>query len=667
MAANAENVIPISLRPLPKQKPEFDSLKSIAGRIHTKYGGFRHITEDELRRQISEPDHGLDMTTDGAEVGESDIDASQEKGTQEFIAANRMKMMQYLGTALNETLLLLDFTSLLESGYPVESQRYDKLGASSMSAALKQKVPAGSLALDEWENMPDITEEKAADNLKTAIGGRMASLTNSVDALLDSATRLEQDVKNETKYWEQVLSVQDSGWTVFRSPVDRRHVSVQVASMEAGPLFKGQGLVQFETDSQGEVSTKHSSASEPKMIQVRIEEGNQVIGSSHLSIRPSNAGSGIPLHTQVLHARDSLFEEELFHEMVVETRALFSLGVHVRDQTIRIPISDSADEAQSTTILVDLVSLRDINEMHSEGPSDHFAESVALSLRVLLSNLHRQRLIRRTSRPPPLSDQKRPSPSSSILRPLMKFVQHQTTLLAIQTFLTDIGTVMHSAGLATNVRLSTVSQSTKVENSQQTTSENNLTISDLMSEPAISSIDVYLPSSLDEESDQSKITVVVQTNLHKPPFSTNFSLSLPPLVVRILYGPSVWQPRRFEVPNITTLYSMLGEIFALDIAHNVLFTDYLAAFTGWMPVSRAAEITQRGDDDNAGDKGSVEVTLTSAASDVKLQLACRSPSGRIMIEEWDGVNPPIKKGIVDVVEDFAKACRNSNSGNSEGI
>jgi mediator of RNA polymerase II transcription subunit 17, fungi type len=666
MATNTENVIPISLRPLPKQKHEFESLKSIAGRIHSKYGGFRHITEDELRSQMSESGPGVDMSTVGAEVGDAETNASQEKGSQEYIAANRMKMMQYLGVALNETLMLLDFTSLLESGYPVEAQRYDKLGASSMSAVLKQKVPAGSLAFDEWENMPEITDDKVADNLKIAIGGRMEALTSSVDTLLDSATRLEQDVKNETKYWEQVLAVQERGWTVFRSPIDRRHLGVQVASMEAGPLFKGQGLVQFETDSQGEVSVKHSSASEPKMVRVRIEEGSQIIGSSRLTVPPSIAGTEAPLHSQVLHARDSLFEEELFHEMVVETRALFSLGVHVRGQTIHVPISNSNDEVRSTTILVDLVSLEDMeDEMYSQRASDEFAQSVAISLRVLLSNLHRERLIRRTSRPAPLSDQKRPSPPSSIIRPLMKFIQHQTALLTIQTLLTDISRVMHSAGLSTTTQVSDMPQSSQVEASQRSISENKPSALDPMTVPAISAVEVYLPSSSDSESSQSKFTITIQTNLSKPPFTTNFSLLLPPLMVRILYEPSVWQPRRFEVPDTSTLYSMLGEIFALDIAHNILYTDHLAAFDSWTTVTRAAEIIRENDTEHVEAKASVELMLQTDESGVKLRLACRRPSQVTISEEWDGTKSSTEKRIVDIVEGFAKAFTNSDGSRSE--
>jgi mediator of RNA polymerase II transcription subunit 17 len=393
MDTNIDNTIPISLQPWPKQNDENDSLKKIAERIHRKYGGIRHITEDELQAQIAQTSLNSNEKQDDMSAEDDKIEAESEKGTTEYIAANGRQMMQYLGSALNDTLMLLDFTSLLESAYQ------KKQGESTMSAMLKQKVSSGTLAFDEWENMPAPTLEKLADDEKVAKGVRIESLTASADTLLRAAQRLENDVREETKFWEQVLNVQQKGWTVFRSPLDRRHLGVQVSSIEAGPLFRGQGLVTFEPDKEGDIILKHVAASEPKMVRVRLEENGNIIGSSRLSALLNEETTNDHLHDQVLRARDSLFEEELFHEMMIETRTLLSIGVQVRDKTIRIPLNNAINkDSDSNALLVDLVMLGDTNtELKSDALSDEFAQSVALSLRVLLSNLHRQRLIRRTS------------------------------------------------------------------------------------------------------------------------------------------------------------------------------------------------------------------------------------------------------------------------------
>jgi mediator of RNA polymerase II transcription subunit 17, fungi type len=655
MATNKGNTIPISLQPWPKQNDENENLKKIAERIHRKYGGLRHITEEELRAQISQTSLDSNGTHGDVSAEEDKIEAESQKGTPEYITANGRQMLQYLGAALNDTLMLLDFTSLLESTY----QR--KQGESTMSAMLKQKVAPGTLAFDEWENMPAPTLEKLTDDEKVAKGARMESLTSSADTLLKAAQRLENDVKEETKFWEQVLSVDQKGWTFFRSPLDRRHLGVQVSSIEAGPLFRGQGLVSFEPDSEGDITLKHIAASEPKMVRVRLEENGKVIGASRLSTLFNEEDTNDPLHDQVLRARDSLFEEELFHEMMVETRSLLSIGVKVREKTICIPLENISDrDSGSSAILVDLVTLGDGDiEMKSNATPDEFAQSVVLSLRILLSNLHRQRLHRRTSRPQPLSDNPRTNPPSAIIRPLMKFIQHQSALLAIQSYVTNLSKVLRSAGLTLLYDSSPKSTATS-DNANSSSAKRTVSNNDGTSEVSLSSIFFFLPSFEGSESDQGKVAIDVYTNLSQAPFTTSFAIHLPRMVVRMLYGNAASPARRFEVPSVETLCSMLGEVVALDIAYNVLFDDALATTKGWT-VSPGETVLIREEGDETGNgMGSISVNFETELLDIKLCLSCESTKKGRVTHSWM-VDQSGEKTLVERVEDFVKADKADDS------
>jgi mediator of RNA polymerase II transcription subunit 17, fungi type len=651
-----ENSMPLALQPWPKQSDDLNSLKAITGRIHAKYGGFRHITEDELRKQIE--DEGEDATGKPAVVSAKDesVEAESEKGSTQYITANRLKMMQYLNTALNETLILLDFTSLLESTYQ------KRQAETTMSQLLKQKAPAGSLALDEWESIPPPSDEKLRDNEMVARGARMEGMTAAVDALLNAATRLETDVKNETRYWNHLLNVHRKGWTVFRNPLDRRHLGVQVASIEAGPFFRGQGLVTFEPDNIGDITLKHSAASEPKMLRVQLEESGKIVGSSRVNLLPSHNAIDDPLEDQVLRARDSLFEEELFHEMIIETRSLLSIGVQVRGDTVRIPITNTlGGELSPALIVVDLINLEDAqNSMESDLPGNQFAQSIALSLRILLSNLHRQRLHRRTSRPPPLSDQHQPTPPSGIIRPLMRFLQHQSALTTIQSFANSLCTVLKKAGLATGYELSTT-PTTSSNTSQISPFDPKSFTNNHENSPSLSTITISLPTLRDVASNESLITVNVYTNLSQAPFGTNYSLILPPQILQLLYSGASPPSRRFEVSDLQMLYSMLNEVFALHISHIILCGEALQSKTGsleWSAAEREAVVVgtvKSGAEDKNG-WHSIEVSLNQDGASITLALRCISNNFKDAKEQkfqWRASEDMDTKTIVERVEEFA--------------
>src|SRR5215469_3137439 len=116
-----------------------------------------------------------------------------------------------------------------------------------MSTILKTRAGIGTLAYDTWElTRPDPKEEEI--HRLAAKGWNHESLSSAADDLLKAATRLNEDVKKETKYWDQVLSFTEKGWSVFKLSSGENALGVQIGATEAGRLFRDRGLVALRTN-----------------------------------------------------------------------------------------------------------------------------------------------------------------------------------------------------------------------------------------------------------------------------------------------------------------------------------------------------------------------------------------------------------------------------------
>jgi mediator of RNA polymerase II transcription subunit 17 len=102
-----------------------------------------------------------------------------------------------------------DYLSLLVS------RDSPKLADTTLSPYAKQHKLQGTLGYDKWPLPdPDSSEERKAELV--AKGWRMKGLESAADNVLNAATRLETEVRKETQYWEQVLSIAQKGWSLRR-------------------------------------------------------------------------------------------------------------------------------------------------------------------------------------------------------------------------------------------------------------------------------------------------------------------------------------------------------------------------------------------------------------------------------------------------------------------
>ena len=75
--------------------------------------------------------------------------------------------------------------------------------------------------------------DKYDENLVT-MGWKMESLNGAADSILKSASRLEEEIGKEMRYWEQVLKIKEKGWSLHRLPKEKHTLGVRYGFAEGG-------------------------------------------------------------------------------------------------------------------------------------------------------------------------------------------------------------------------------------------------------------------------------------------------------------------------------------------------------------------------------------------------------------------------------------------------
>ncbi|EED14315.1 RNA polymerase II mediator complex component SRB4, putative [Talaromyces stipitatus ATCC 10500] len=434
----------LPLRPQTTKTSKKDNLPIRIAQINAQRGSFRNITEQSLQDEIkAQKERSKDKLEEEEEESKSQENVNEVDATerQELLYKRRAEIIQFAAQAHMETQFALDFISLLLSKHA------PRQAETSISPYLKQNVPMGSLNIDVVKAPPK-SQTALRDTQNVAHGWKIESFNASANRLLKAASRLESEVAAETKYWDQVLSIKDKGWKVCRLPRERQVLGVQYGFMEAAPTFRDRGLASLRRADDGTlVLDKGLVPSRARAVRVRVKKQGKITGSSSLSRFVAAAVSDDSVEKTILQSRDTLFEEELFHELTREARVLVSSGVTAHKDLIEF------EYEAGEQILLELADVDDNPENDSE-PSEgstvnnNEAEAIAYALRILLSYAHRQNLRRRSQFPPPLTNQKRPTPQYQLLRPILSYMQHDAHVRSLQSFLQDVYQVLNSAGLA---------------------------------------------------------------------------------------------------------------------------------------------------------------------------------------------------------------------------
>lgn len=332
--------------------------------------------------------------------------------------------------------------------------------------------------------------------------------------------------------------------------------------------FKARGSAPLRMDTDGSIILDPNLALKPKTLRVRISEGGRITGSAQLPVE--SMVEGLAVEKSIRLARDSLLEEELFHEMSLETRQLLPYGVRLRDSVITVDVPDT-DSVSSRQILIDCIP-RDSKNPDGEGHAyDWLAHNIAEALRLLLTHEHSMRLYRRTQLPPPLTARKQEKKSPPLLRTLLAMLHHLQNVDSLFAHLHGVSDTLGSAGLETPLETNREESWIKLRDSLEKSTRKGLTAVDrlleIFTKPFTGKATITLPSSPGSQTEQ--LTILISTVIGAPIFGTEFKLTLPSSLATDL---GLSTDNKFQSTADVTSY--LDWILPLHVTHRVLKNEY---------------------------------------------------------------------------------------------
>lgn len=339
--------------------------------------------------------------------------------------------------------MALDFVSLLLSQTtPVQASL-------TISPALRDATGLGTLGADKIADSRT-THAQKLDTEKVVKGWKLQSLNENADSILKSAEKLEKEIDAETKYWQQLVEVDAQGWAVCPLPQERHTLGVRFGFIESAPQFTNRSVAALRRQQDGSIALDQGiSEKVVQRLRVRVQANGETTGSWTTM---TNVPDDSPILPLIKRARDAIFTDELWQELNRESRVLASLGVRSTGSTITCPIS------ATKTLILDLLSqsedvISDDNNTRQASTrdiDDDIAHGVWLSLHLLLSSAHKEKLHRRSQKPQPISLNKisqAASPPLALLRPLLARITHQTTISSLTSFFTCLNEIVNKTGL----------------------------------------------------------------------------------------------------------------------------------------------------------------------------------------------------------------------------
>jgi mediator of RNA polymerase II transcription subunit 17 len=452
----------------------------------------------------------------------------------------------------------------------------------SFSAMFKaQGIPRGSFGVnrvteagrrDHEVEIQDYNKKRCE---LAAKGSRMLALDQVTDDLLRAATQLETEVRKEVNYWEEIRSISRKGWSLQRFRKDQRHspFAVRYGLPEASDHFKARGLAPLRMDRNGSIILDPALALQPKTIRVRISDNGKITGTSHLSTRDGDAALGIEQSIQL--ARESLFEEEIYHEISMETRQLLAYGVELRNSVVSLDLASTNQATTQRKILIDCIP-RDEYHPESENLSQNFlAQNIAEGLRLLLAHKHRMRLYHRSQIPPPLAQHKHLKPNPLLLHALLAMFSHLHAVNSIQRYLDRTAKLLQSVGLSTELQTSRETTwdelTDKVRKVQRTDVLAMDQVLEAFMKPFNGLASLSLPSLNGTNSE--KITIATRTYMGPPTYGAEYKVTLPPSLAAVPRSAQD-QTRDFKFPSAEEAISYVDWLLSLDLSHSLLVKEF---------------------------------------------------------------------------------------------
>ena len=627
--------ITVSLQAPVALNPEKDSLQYLISRINEQKGSFRNVTEESLEKEI----HNGQATEialeddDHMDTGEGVEDA---KTKRERVMEARDEMLKSLGQAhlcfrphggmltwcsqaTYESAMALDFTSLLLS------LRTPGPAGLSMSPTLKENIPMGSLGSEVVQLQKKSSVEKEQDRM-LLMGWRMQSLNTAADSLLQSATRLEGEIEKETRYWNQILAVKERGWSLSRLPREKHTLGVHYGFAEARASFRDKGVGALRRDEDGDVSLDRGPKASNGRLRVRILQGGRPISTVYS--RPLPDGSSDSLEEEILEARNSIYDEELVHEIQREAQYLANHGVQCVNNQVLLP-SESNQQIELSLDSSDEASAQMERSSHDDIP-----DLISIFLRLLLSQSHLQNLNDRSKPPSAIREGKQPHKIYQLLAPIVQILEHRASMSALQHLLRGVTEYMAKAGLQFSSEMEPLSP--KLESSGSVSNDpppaRVQAVLGLVSAFTSSIIHITLPGQ------SAPLRLRISTSIAAPNFGTSY-------YIHHSSGPGSKESIS-SLPSLADFKTELGGLLQTAIKHHITHN-----IDTWQNAENGIDVILR---PNPGTKTKDKITVSTDLNQLRIdwQQSGNLQESRAMTWVWSADHGQETRPLHEVLSDL---------------
>ena len=378
--------VPVSVEPTNAAKARDVPLDQLIARITQERGSFADLDERQL-----EKDEEVEPTEDESK---SATDAGNDEPT---FYEKRAQLSGAVGAALNEAALNLDLVSLLVSGTRLEA------GVSTMSPALRAQIAPGSLnAAAVQTPVPGLPNS-------AGYGWKIMAYDQASVYLEAASKRLRGEVELEQQFWTDMLTTVKSGEVV------NRNLQIRYGFRDAGSVYHDKGDGGFVRQHEGHAKLVPNTERLSRRVAVSVFANNTGSTSAIESEDEEEfrlVGRACVEHSDILgpdvlqsvsFERYKLFEEELMHNLIQETRnTLAAKQVRITDTGKLVctifggKIEIEMEDINTTN------SMANMSNLNTRDPKNP-AFSVCYALHFLQLEAYERRLHQWQSEPKPLN------------------------------------------------------------------------------------------------------------------------------------------------------------------------------------------------------------------------------------------------------------------------
>ncbi|KAF7559829.1 hypothetical protein G7046_g4335 [Stylonectria norvegica] len=499
---------PLSLRPQPVADRKPKNIGEFIARINAQPGGFRGLSEASIREQIkarNEDDgEAADEDTDMSD-GPNDDDADAPKELE----AVKGEVLRSIDIASQTALLTLDFLShLISKQNPTQA-------SATMTQLLRELAGIGTMGADRLDDS-NVTPLKVREQEDVAMGWTLMEANKTTDAAQEASSFLQDEMAAEGRYWDEMMAVQKSGWSISKVPRERHTLGVWFGFSEASPEFRNNGLAPMRRGEDGSVQLdcgRLGGVSE--RLVVTCHQDGRVVGRSSL---PAQTDDDAPLEARVLEARNTIFSQELWHELTREARTLTAYGVKPAGSQLICSIDGGSK------LTVELATLDSKPSLNEDLLSNNMAETLSLALHILLSYAHRHNELMKTRPMPSQFPRSRGQQTTyALLRPIIARLMLNRNIRACVEYVGGLVKTLQRAGMPASFALRTP-QSSVVDSDPATRGPNQLAASQTLIRKLLQPIDFTIKMSLPNDV---SFTIRGRTFLF-PVTATYYHVILPP-------------------------------------------------------------------------------------------------------------------------------------------